>query len=73
MRVYRIVVETFEPSSSFPIVTHMFQGRTSEQAEAFVVAHEKSDSFFRDCSRLGVFAGKVKCSSRRAFQGWVSV
>ncbi len=72
MRVYKIVVETSEPSLPFPIVIHTFQGRTPEQAEAFVRAHEKSDAFFRECGHGGLFAGKVRCSSRRTFEGWVA-
>ena len=70
--IYRIVVETSEPSLPFPIVTHTFQGTTRQQAEAFVRAHEKSDAFFRECGHGGLFAGKVRCSQRRTFEGWVN-
>lgn len=70
MRVYRIVVETSEPGNPFPIVIHVFQGSTPREAESYVKAHEKSDAFFRECGRTGVFAGTVRCSQRRTFAGW---
>lgn len=73
MRVYRIVVETFEPGNTFPILIHVFQGKTSREAEAYVKAHEKSDVFFWECGTKGVFAGTVRCSQRRSFAGWVEV
>jgi hypothetical protein len=73
MKVFRIVIETFEPSNPFPIVTHTFQGRNAAQAEAFVRAHEASDRFFRECGTTGLFAGKVPCKQRRTFSGWVEL
>lgn len=73
MKVWRIVVETNEPSLPFAIVTHTFQGRDARQAEAFVRAHEASDRFFRECGTTGMFAGKVPCSQRRTFSGWVEL
>lgn len=73
MKVWRIVVETSEPSLPFPIVTHTFQGSSREQAENFVRAHEASDAFFRECGAKGLFAGKVRCSQRRTFAGWVTL
>jgi len=72
MRIFKIIIETSEPSLPFPIVIHTFQGASREQAEAFVRAHGKSDAFFRECGSTGLFAGKVRCSSRRTFEGWVS-
>lgn len=71
MRVYRIVIETFE-SAPYPIVTHTFTGKDAAQAEAFVRAHNASDQFLRECA-YGLFAGKVRCRNRRSFAGWVEV
>jgi len=73
MRVYEIVIGTWEPSLPFPIVEHTFRGTSKEQAEAFVRAHERSDAFFRECGHGGLFAGKVRCSQRRTREGWVTL
>lgn len=56
---FDLTVETYEEGGEHPVVTHVFHGKTPEQAVAFYRAHLKSDKFLRDCVR-GRF-GKMPC------------
>ena len=50
MRVYRLTLEITEPTGptpSLPIVVHVFQGRTREEAVRYFRAHMTTDEFFR--------------------------
>lgn len=48
--VYSITVDTYE-NLPFPILRHVFYGRTIEEAEGFIEAHKKADDFFRQCAK----------------------
>lgn len=72
MRLYRIQVDIFESATfyAYPVVTHVFHGRTRKEAEGYHESHRKSDAFLRACEDRGVFGGKVKCRAVRR-EGWV--
>lgn len=59
---YALVVDTFESSSSTPVLTHSFYGPDRAGAEAVRAAHARYDAFFAQCER-GRFVG----SSGRGF------
>jgi len=71
MRLYIIRVDIYEEASdyAYPIVTHLFQGRTREEAKGYHEAHRRSDSFLRQCEDRGMFQGGVRCRARTS-QGW---
>ena len=53
MKIYDLVVSTFEEEGGTPVVTHVFHGSSPDQAKAFYRAHLKSDAFLRKCSKEG--------------------
>lgn len=73
MRIYQITVDTYEPGSPFPIVTHVFRGTSPTEARAYEAAHKRSDAFFRDCGSTGLFAGTVRCRNVRRSESWVEI
>jgi len=60
-RLYELVVDIRESKNLFPIVTHVFRGRTKQEARHYFESHLSSDKFMRDCVQKGVFAGSVQC------------
>ena len=74
MRLYRIQIDIFEAATgyAYPIVTHVFQGRTSKEAEGYHEAHRRSDAFLKDCEDKQLFAGNVRCRAVRR-EGWTEV
>lgn len=46
---FRLVSRIYEKEQPFPIVIHIFYGRTPEQAQSFYRAHQKSDRFLSGC------------------------
>lgn len=64
--LWRLVVKIFEPSVSedFPVVTHIFSGRSAEEAERYLEAHMETDEFLRDCVTEGRF-GDLECIAVR--------
>lgn len=77
----RIVSQIYEPAGvgwGYPVVEHIFSGRSWKEAEGYFASHRKSDAFFNDCIACGCFAGDVECverSHREIFRGgqWVRV
>lgn len=63
MRLYEITVKIYEAATSYayPVVTHVFSGRTRKEAREYHAAHRKSDSFLRGCEDRGRFGEGVKC------------
>jgi hypothetical protein len=49
MHTWRLVVDIFEPDADFPIVRHVFAGRTKEEAQGYFDAHMTTDSFMSGC------------------------
>jgi hypothetical protein len=71
MRLYSIRVDIYEEASGYvyPIVTHLFTGRTPEEARGYHRAHRQSDAFLRQCEDRGVFQDQVRCQTR-VTEGW---
>lgn len=71
-KIYQVRVDIYEPSiKSFPIVVHVFNGRTPEEAWHFHGSHRASDRFLRDCEDKDLFAGNVPCRAV-VTEGWVT-
>lgn len=71
MKLYQVRVDIFEPATpGFPIVTHLFTGKSREQAWHFHEAHRKSDVFMRECEDKHLYAGSVECQAMVS-EGWV--
>ncbi len=62
---WRLVVDIFEAGIGleYPVVRHVFAGRTKEEAFGYFEAHLGTDEFLRDCESRGQWDG-VTCSLR---------
>jgi hypothetical protein len=51
MNTWRLVVDIFEPGvgRAYPVVRHVFAGKTKEEAEGYFGAHMGTDTFLRGC------------------------
>ena len=47
---FRLVSRIYE-KEPWPIVVHVFYGKTPEQAQAFYQAHQKTDRFLAGCKQ----------------------
>jgi hypothetical protein len=65
MALYAIVHETFEAAvgDAYPVVTHIFRGRTEDEAWRYFRAHLTTDSFFKSCEERGRWQ-RVRCTTR---------
>lgn len=61
-------VDIKEQSRPYPIVRHVFQGETAEEALGYLDAHKKSDDFMRDCMKSGKYKG-IPCSAKKYAEG----
>lgn len=70
-RLYSVTVSITEAASNYayPVVTHVFTGRTREEAWGYHDAHRRSDSFLRQCEDRGRFQGQVTCRTS-VTEGW---
>ena len=64
MRTYDLIVNTYELGGKTPVVTHIFRGKTPEQAKGFCRAHLKSDRFFKDCGKGKRQFNGMKCRNQ---------
>lgn len=65
MRVCAVVNDTYEPKGagwSYPVVRHVFYGRTCKEAEGYSRAHRGTDRFYRACNETGRFES-IDCPS----------
>ena len=64
--MWRIVHQTFEESvgDSYPVLEHIFYGKTRKEALRYYQSHLKSDEFFRDCE-LRKKWNNVRCYTRK--------
>jgi hypothetical protein len=69
-RLYVVRIDIFEPSAPYPVVSHLFYGRTPEEARGNHAAHLQADAFLRACEEEGVYRGNVRCTARTT-EGWV--
>jgi hypothetical protein len=51
-----IVVDIYE-SDMYPVVTHIFRGKTLSEAREYFQAHMKTDSFLRGAVNTGYYKG----------------
>jgi hypothetical protein len=71
MRFYLVQVDISEAATgyAYPIVTHVFRGKTKEEAWGYHNAHLAGDAFLRDCEEKLIFRGQVKCRAV-VTEGW---
>lgn len=63
MTLYRLVHSIYEPEGAgmrYPILQHVFIGKTREEAIGYFDAHRKTDAFLRGCEERGRWQA-VKC------------
>jgi len=67
--IYGLSVDIFEESigEEYPVVTHVFYGKTKKEVLQYYKAHLKTDSFFRGCLESNNYKG-IRCWSRT---GWI--
>lgn len=73
---FRIVSRIYEGTDRYPVVVHVFYGRTRDIAERVFKAHQQTDSFLRGCMQGGF--KKINCHEEHeteTLQGtrWVRV
>jgi hypothetical protein len=57
-----VIVDTFE-DGDFPVVRHVFYGKTEADARAVMEAHKGSDKFFAGCAKGKM--GNIKCRNSK--------
>lgn len=50
MKTWRIVQHIYEGDDMEPVLTHIFYGKTLEEADGIYQAHMQTDSFMRGCA-----------------------
>lgn len=66
---YRIVSRIYEGGATYPIVIHIFYGKTPAEAQRYFQAHLKSDSFFRGCTTNQRFSD-FTCRQEQTSERW---
>lgn len=67
MKLFRLVVDIYEAEiSDYPVVTHVFNGKTKKEAMGYFKAHLTTDDFLRGC----VSEGRWKTLKCRATARW---
>jgi hypothetical protein len=67
MRLFRLIVDIYESEiQEYPVVTHVFNGKTKKEAMGYFRAHLTTDEFLRDC----VNSGRWKTLSCHAVSRW---
>jgi len=52
VKIIRLVVDIYEAEiSEYPVVTHIFNGKSRREAFAYFKAHLTTDEFLRECVR----------------------
>lgn len=62
MQVCAVINDTYEPrgaGTTYPVVRHIFYGRTCKEATGYAKAHSKTDVFYRDCNEDGQYKSIV--------------
>lgn len=72
MKLYHVTVHIYEAAAeySYPVVTHIFMGKTRDEAWGYHAAHRRTDSFLKTCEDRGVFGQEVRCRAIVS-EGWV--
>lgn len=53
--MWRYIVESYEPPKPYPIVVHVFQGDTKEEALSYYQAHLQSDRYISECTMTSTY------------------
>lgn len=63
MKLYWVKVNIYEEATGYkyPVVSHVFYGKTRKEAWNYHESHRKSDSFLKQCEDLGAFQKRLKC------------
>lgn len=61
---YQLVVDIYEKATkeAYPVVRHIFVGKTKDEAQGYFGSHMKTDEFMRDCVKKGKWE-QVECRS----------
>lgn len=71
MQLYQVRVDIYEAATpGYPIVTHLFNGATPEEAHGVHEAHRGADEFLRECEDRSCFRRGVVCHAEVS-EGWV--
>jgi hypothetical protein len=70
-RLYCVRVDIYEAATNYayPVVTHLFNGRTKAEAWRYHDSHRKTDTFLRQCEDRGTFSESVRCRAVVS-EGW---
>ena len=62
--LHQLIVDTFEASvgTGYPVLRHIFYGKTKEEARGYYQAHLTTDAFLRGCTLEQHFKA-IKCRS----------
>lgn len=74
MRIYQVRIDIYEAATdyAYPIVVHLFHGRTRAEAIGYHNAHRGADKFLRECEDKECFSRNVACRAILT-EGWVDV
>ena len=60
--IWRLIVDIYEEgTTAYPVVTHIFNGRTQQEAEGYYEAHLRADAFLRGCAVGGHYEHAFSC------------
>lgn len=67
MTLYALTQDIFEPGvgDAYPVVRHIFYGKTEKEARGYYDAHLTTDAFMRDCTEKGQWE-QVQCKTIEA-------
>lgn len=57
MKYYPSIVVDIYENGMYPVVTHIFRGKTIQEARDYFQAHMKTDSFLRSAVNTGYYKG----------------
>lgn len=63
-----IIVDTYE-QGMYPVVTHIFRGKTLDEAKSYFRAHMKTDSFLRSAVNTGYYKGMRTAVEMKEVEG----
>lgn len=68
--VWALVHDTYEPEGvgiDYPVVRHIFIGKSKEEAQGYFDSHLKTDEFFAKCEKDGKWE-EVECNTKRYWE-----
>ena len=65
--VVAVIVDTIEPegasAGAYPVVRHIFYGKTEAEARGYMNSHKKTDKFFAACFKGKM--GDIECDNTK--------